>query len=147
MRRARRPLRFLAVAGAMVALSMLPLAAQAQGQGAYDGTWQVILHCDAAQRGAEGYTQRFLASVSGGYLRGQYGARGVAPSLTLEGPIQPDGTAMLSADGLTGSPEYAVGRVNTGTLYHYHMQARFDRARGTGSRVELRPCDAVFTRQ
>ncbi len=121
--------------------------ASAQGASAFDGTWGVILTCTAARDGAAGYTFRFLASVQGGVLHGERGVRGQASSLSLDGRIQPDGAALLVVQGLTGNTEYTVGRVAPTTPYSYRMQSRFDTARGTGARTELRPCDAVFTKQ
>ena len=52
-------------------------------------------------------------------LRGVYGTEGRPPWLRLEGPIAPDESAMLIAQGQTGDPDYAVGRVRTGTRVSY----------------------------
>lgn len=61
--------------------------------------------------------------------------------------VKPDGTAKINAHGLTGDSDYAVGHVAKGTLYAYHVEARFEDSRGTGRRVELRPCDYSFVKQ
>ena len=135
----------LAFAGALTLAFAGP--AGAQGRSAFDGTWLVIVTCTAERGGAAGYTLRFLAAVSGGILHGETGVRGQAASLSLDGPIQPDGNAMLSAKGMTGNPDYTIGRLSPATPYAYHLQARFEGGHGTGKRMETRPCDAIFTKQ
>ena len=126
-------------------LSARPLAAQAQG--AFDGTWSTIITCAAAPDGAAGYTLRFASSVTGGVLHGETGVRGQAGYLALDGQITRDGSALLSAQGLTGNPDYVIGRLHPATPYSYQLLSRFDAAHGTGSRTRIRRCDAVFSKQ
>jgi len=80
-------------------------------------------------------------------LRGVYGTEGRPPWLRLEGPIAPDGSAMLIAQGQTGDPDYAVGRVRTGNRVSYRVEARFSGSRGSGKRLDNRACDLTFVRQ
>ncbi len=138
-----------AAALVMGVLAAGPAIAQgsAQSGSRFDGTWSVILTCDAARDGAAGYTLRFSAVVKDGLLHGEYGVRGQAGSLSLDGPIQMDGSALLSARGLTGNPDYVIGRLTSATPYAYRLQSRFEGARGTGARLEVRRCDAVFSKQ
>lgn len=119
------------------------LHAQARA-GAYDGNWNVILVCSTAADGARGYTFRFPAIISGSVLRGENSFPGTESWLRLEGAIQPDGSALLTAHGLTGNPGNSVGRVSALTPYGYHVRARFDARKGQGTRVELRPCTLSF---
>ena len=81
-----------------------------------------------------------------GVLHGENGTRGMPSWLALDGRIQPDGSAVLAADGLTGPPQYSVGRVVKLTPYHYHVNARFSPSHGTGARIETRPCNLDFAR-
>ncbi len=67
--------------------------------------------------------------------------------MSLDGAIQPDGTGLLSARGMTGNPNTTIGRLTPGTPYAYQIRTRFAGAHGVSTRVEARPCDAVFTRQ
>jgi hypothetical protein len=62
-------------------------------------------------------------------------------------PADPDGAAEIQANGFTGNPDYAVGRVVTATPYAYRLKAKFEHGRGHGTRVDLRPCEAIFTKQ
>ena len=119
---------------------------QAQAAGPFDGAWAVTLVCPQAADGVFGYTYRFGAIVTDGVLHGENGTRGMPSWLALDGRIQPDGTALLAAEGLTGTPEYAMGRVPKMTSYRYRATARFGGTRGTGTRTEVRPCTLDFVR-
>ena len=135
------------IVGLVTALTALPGTARAQGGRQFDGTWQVLFTCPSIQDGVRGYTLRYLASVQNGTLHGEYGVRGQEGSLSLDGTIQPDGAAMLLATGLTAGSEYSIGHVRPLSRVRYTVDARFQGARGTGKRIEQRPCDAVFTKQ
>ncbi len=135
-----------AIAAAAVMLA-LPARLDAQPRSPFDGTWLVVLTCTAAHDGASGYTFRFPATVQNGTLHGENGVRGQAGSMSLDGSIAADGQAMLVAQGLTNNPVYSVGRVPPAMPYTYHLQSTFQPTRGTGKRIELRPCEAVFSRQ
>jgi hypothetical protein len=97
--------------------------------------------------GALGYTYEFQARVKDSVLRGQYGSEGRPGYLTLSGTIKPDGSSLMSAHGITGDPKYSVDRVQKDTPYSYHVTARFEESRGTGSRVEVRACTLTFVKQ
>ena len=143
-RLAARPLRCAMLACALAGSAHGPAYSQARG---FDGTWLVVITCPAARDGAGAYTLRFFVAVRDGVLHGETGVRGQAASLSLDGAIQPDGDALLSARGMTGNPDVTLGRLTPGTPYAYQMRTRFAGAHGAGTRVEARPCDAVFTRQ
>jgi hypothetical protein len=121
-------------------------AETAQAGGPFDGNWLTTILCPGSA-GAKGYTYHFQSQVTGGAFHGQYGTPGRAPSLTIEGRINPDGTARLNANGLTGDPDYAVGHVRQGSPVAYHIAAQFEGSRGTGSRLETRSCNISFVRQ
>ena len=127
-----------------VAVLMTAWATLALAASPFDGAWAVTLVCPQAADGAFGYTYRFGAIVTDGVLHGENGVRGMPSWLALDGRIQPDGTALLAAEGLTGTPNYAVGRVPKLTSYHYRATARFSSTRGTGTRTEVRPCTLDF---
>jgi hypothetical protein len=117
--------------------------------GAYDGNWYVVLSCPNAPgtEGALPYTYEFAAQVLGGHFRGEHNRPGVPGYLVLDGAIQPDGSAVLTAQGLTGQPPETLHRYQGGTPYSYQMTARFEGGRGTGSRTTGRTCTAAFTRR
>ncbi len=113
----------------------------------FDGAWTVTLQCPATAAGVAGYTFTFPATVRGGHLHGQYGSPGNAPSLMYDGSIDPDGTATISANGITGPSTFNVGQVPKGVPYGYHFTARFDAMHGHGTKTEIRPCAMDFSRE
>ena len=116
------------------------------GAARFDGVWLVTVQCPTSH-GADGYTIRFLASVKDGALRGQHGSEGQPDSLTLLGRIHDDGRADIEGHGVTGAPRFAVNSVPRGTPYTYRATGLFDGTRGTGKRIELRPCELTFFKQ
>ena len=137
----------LRVALAVVVLGFVSIGAAAQDARSFDGNWAVTMVCGPTAEGARGYSWRFWAQVANGMFRGVYGTEGRPPWLRLEGPIAPNGTAMLIAQGQSGDPDYAVGRIRAGTRVNYRVEARFSGSRGSGRRLDNRPCDLTFVRQ
>lgn len=113
----------------------------------FDGKWLTTVSCENA-RDALGYSFRFVSEVKDGKLRGLHGTEGEPSSLLIEGKIEADGSAKLYATGRTGSKEYVPGRdTPRGTEYSYSIDAHFKGAKGTGTRVEGRPCAFQFEKQ
>jgi class 3 adenylate cyclase len=112
----------------------------------YDGAWSATVVCTPSE-GASGYKFEFDAQVKDNFLRGEQGVEGKPGWLRLQGAIQPDGSATLDAQGLTGDPKYNVKAAAQGVPYTYHVAAHFDSNRGTGRRLELRACDLRFAKQ
>jgi hypothetical protein len=115
----------------------------------FDGTWSTTISCpdEVGGTGAKGYTFQFIAEVKQGVLHAQYRTPDSPGSLTLEGKIQANGAAELNAHGRTGNPEYAVKRLSTGTPYSYLIKVQFENTRGTGTRIDTRPCTFVFSKR
>ena len=136
------------IAKAAPALTPAPTSASAAGgDGHYDGAWNVTVICAKSSDGAFGYTYAFDAVVKNNVLRGERNAEGKPGWLLLQGAIQPDGNATLDAQGITDDPKYTSNNVAQGTRFGYHVAAHFDSNRGTGRRLELRPCDLRFAKQ
>lgn len=125
-------------------------AGSAAAQATFDGTWQATVVCSDHQSAsgivAKGYTLVLDVTVRQGWLDGQLGKPGSANSLRLSGAIQPDGQANLVAEGFTGNPQYSIDRVPASSRYSYTLKTLFEARRGSGQRVEGRPCEAVFVR-
>jgi class 3 adenylate cyclase len=113
----------------------------------FDGNWNVTVNCTSTSDGALGYNLAFVAQVKDGFLRGTYGIEGDSSSLRIQGQIQPDGSARLDAQGVTGERRYNVNSTAKGTPYKYTVAATFDATSGSGRRQELRPCDLRFAKQ
>lgn len=112
----------------------------------FEGEWSVLQVCEATQEGARGYTWRYSARVKDGHLVGQFRDKGQSPSMTLEGRIKADGTASLSARGISGSAEFNQKFATTATPISFEVMARFTGTTGTGDRVGSRVCKFTFTR-
>ena len=112
----------------------------------FDGRWNVNVDCPKHPDGALGYVFDFVAEVKDGFLRGERAAEGPAGEIRIQGNIQPDGTAKFEVKGTTGDPKYLLKGGRTGTPYGYDVAARFEGSRGTGRRLQLRPCVLTFTR-
>lgn len=123
-------------------------AETAWAAGPFDGSWMVTQTCAPTGDDVRGYAWSFPATVRNGVLSGQHSPSGSGDgSGRLQGKIKADGSALLSANGVTGRPEFSVGHVAQGHPFHFHVQAQFTEASGTGSRIELRQCDFTFARQ
>jgi len=133
--------------GAVAAASAAVPGASRDGATRFDGHWQVFLNCADIEGKAQGYKNKFGATVTQGQLHAEHGKAGQPDWLLLSGPIAADGSARLLARGLTGPPKYAVGQPQSGTAYRYTVVAQFDERRGQGQRLELRPCEFTFSRQ
>jgi hypothetical protein len=113
----------------------------------YDGAWNVTVVCEPQPGGASGYKFDFVAQVKDNFLHGERRLEGSPGWLKLQGPIRPDGSATLDAQGLTDDPKYAGKNVAQGTPYAYHVAAHFDSDHGSGRRLEMRACDLHFAKR
>jgi len=138
--------------------TMAPVQSQPSAEGSkssdvvrrFDGTWAVTLTCadfKDDKSGAKGYTYRFLMSVKDGVLLAEHQRENEPGWVRYDGRIDADGTAMITAKGLTGDPKTAVGQISKGTPYSYRVKAEFNESRGHGTRLDLRPCEVVFVKQ
>jgi hypothetical protein len=121
-------------------------AVEAADPGRFDGSWAVTLACPGSPDGAVPFTFRFVANVKDGVLHGENGQAGQPGWMSLDGPIQPDGAAVLDANGIAGHAAYNINATQAGTPYHHSVTAHFDAARGTGQWVTVRACDFTFVR-
>jgi hypothetical protein len=130
----------------------LPAFGQPSGSdstSSFDGDWQVTMTCpnNTEKSAARGYKRQFPAQVKNGVLRGEIGVAESAGWLRIEGPIGADGNAGLDARGRTGDPDYAAQHPPPSSPYAYHIDARFEGARGSGRRLEQRVCNFAFERR
>ncbi len=132
---------------AAVSLLLLSNALLANDAQKFDGQWLTTVSC-ANYRDALGFSYQFVSMVKDGVFHGVHGTEGEPGSLVIDGKIPDDGKASLYAKGRTGSKEYVPGRDTAkGTEYGYSIDAQFNGASGTGTRVEGRPCTLKFARQ
>ena len=121
-------------------------AALSSDPGRFDGTWDATLVCPRHD-GAFGYSYQFTAQVKDGVFHGEYGSADKAPHFSFDGEIKPDGSSIITANGVTGDSKYSVFNVKKSTPVIYHIEAAFSGSRGTGKRIELRECNLTFVRR
>lgn len=97
--------------------------------------------------GAQPCAVELDGKVVKGWFRAERGTGQGANTLTLEGPIEPDGRARLSAVGTTGDPRYTVNQAPAGTPYRYQVDARFEGSAGSGQRLGNRACELRFSKR
>jgi hypothetical protein len=128
--------------------SILAFAGWSSAEAAsFDGTWSVLQVCDSTQEGARGYTWRYDATVKDGHLLGHYRNKGQSPSLTLEGQINPDGTATLVAEGTSADSDHNIKFAPPMSPISFRVAAKFEAAAGAGSRLGGRSCKFTFKKQ
>ena len=139
-------------AGTFAALARQRLASLAASPPAlsvarFDGLWLLKIDCQRTPDGAGAYARTVLVEVKEGALRGQVGIEGQPDWLVLVGKILPDGSAAITATGLTGDPKFTLNQSAKGSPVNYRATARFEGSRGTGKRIDQRPCDLLFAKQ
>ena len=119
----------------------------AHAAGSFDGDWNVTLTCPKGAVGTSGYRYQFPVEIQENVLHGEHGERNAGGWLTLDGKLEPDGSATLVAQGLTPSTSHGMRRANTKAPYTYEVSAQFDATSGSGSRTTARKCDLVFVKE
>jgi hypothetical protein len=128
----------------LVASGLVLLLFASSHASSFDGAWSVVQVCDSTDDGSRRYTWRYDATVKNGHLIGQYRLKGQRPSLTLTGKIEPDGSATLTAEGLSANPDYNVWSAAQGRI-SLRVTANFDATLGSG-RAGVRGCRFAFNK-
>ena len=134
---------------AAIAIACQPAQAASEDPLRFDGSWSVTLNCPAHHDDddARGYTHDFPAEIKGAALRGTHGSEGQPSWHLLTGDIAPDGTALLTLDGIVSNPAYAINNAHRGKPYSYRVDARFEPSSGAGQRLGKRRCSFSFKRR
>ena len=103
--------------------------------------------CPAEAGGAKAFTLRYKAEIKGNVIHGQYGTKDQPGSQSIDGQIEADGTAMLTASGLVGNPDAAYKQKRENHPYNYKVNTRFEGGKGTGSRQSDRSCTFSFAKK
>lgn len=116
----------------------------------FEGHWSAKLVCDdttdRSNQFIKGYTWSFDASIDHGIFNGQYGQVGQPGSGTFTGEVQSDGKVSLEAKGLTGKPQFVLGKKPSGSPFHFQMEGEFSGSTGHATRTADRPCQMTFTK-
>jgi hypothetical protein len=142
------------IVAAIAAVSLFALLHRATAQSTitFDGNWWVTMgaqdYNNPYHRGlSHAFEFHFPATVTHGVFHGERGIRGEQAFYELNGIIQPDGTALLSASGITRKQEYSQELLPPGTPYSYAVKATFKGSSGTGSSVGARVRIFHFTKK
>lgn len=112
----------------------------------FDGQWSVLQVCETSPEGARGYKWAYPATVTDGYFVGQYRQEGQSPSMSLKGMIKADGSATLTARGISGDSDHNVKFAPAQTPINFDVRAKFSGKTGTGERHTGRVCTFTFTK-
>jgi hypothetical protein len=121
-------------------------AALTESAGPFDGRWNTVVSCPAAE-GAGSFTLLVDADVKGGVFSSEKGDKGKPGWYSLNGKVLPDGAVEIFARGIVPSSRLAAGNVPVGTAYGYPITGRLEGAKGTGARQGGRPCSVTFAKQ
>ena len=103
---------------------------------AFDGTWSVTQDTREFKNPdgsvARAWTQHFFATVKNGVLHGERGTRGAPGWFEFNGNIDANGTANLSASGVTREEQWNKGATHAGTPYEYQVTVQFKGRNGSG---------------
>jgi hypothetical protein len=112
----------------------------------FDGLWKLTISCPPSETPkAAAYTMKLAVQVTEGRLFGELGRPGKPGAFAIQGTMRPDGTALLTARGISDAVAGA-GAAPAGSIFEYTATARFADNRGTGKRIETRLCDLTFER-
>jgi hypothetical protein len=111
----------------------------------FDGTWQTEWTCPNLG-GYPGYSYSFTGQVKDGVYHGTKGAKGEPSSMTLDGKIEPDGTAGFTGEVIVGSSLVGLGAAR-GSPSDFHALGHFGNGSGNGKRIEGRTCSLTFLKQ
>lgn len=129
----------------LIATGLVLLVVASSHASSFDGAWSVVQTCGSTEDESPRDTWRYDATVKHGHLVGQYRLRGQRPSLTLEGKIEPDGSATLTAEGLSASPDYNVWSAARQGRISFRITANFEGTLGAG-RAGVRGCHFTFNK-
>ena|SRR5215475_13480591 len=129
-----------------IALDLVLLPFTSSHAASFDGAWSVLQVCNSTEEGARGYTWRYDATVKQSHLVGQYRSKGQRPSLILAGHIKPDGSASLTAEGISASSDYNTEFAPTQSRISFRVTAKFEATVGTGRGIGVRGCKFMFSK-
>jgi hypothetical protein len=107
----------------------------------FDGFWVLDIACRKSAA-ADAFSQRVFLTIKNGVVRGEVGQPGTPGGKTYDGTIEPDGTIIVFAKGITPSnfrPPNAK--------FSYVMAGRLEGGQGTAIRDNQEPCNATFAKQ
>jgi len=112
----------------------------------FDGIWSMHLICDAGTA-AKGYTKDPVATIRDGSLSANLGTKGKPNEFNFKGTVNEFGDMQIQVTGLTDDPRATVGAPPRGTPFEFWITGQLDDTRGTGVRLEGRPCRLTLAKE
>src|SRR5258708_6045197 len=108
----------------------------------FDRLWLYHVTCEMSPAGGEGLDRRVFATIKDGVIHGEQGQPDLPGWLTFDGRVDPDGTLLVSAKGIT-----ARNSRPPSAKFSFRMGGRLEGAQGTAIRDDRRNCDVKFAKQ
>lgn len=116
--------------------------------GKFDGAWTTKMDCPKTAT-ANPIAFEFVTVVKDSHLHGQYGEVGKPGTITLDGDVSANGSALVNAHGHSGQRESNQNNVPPGLPYAFDIPLQFGAAKAAAS-IHLplgRPCDFTFVKK
>jgi len=117
-------------------------AVTAPGVRRFDGLWLIHVTCEMSLAGGDAVDRRVFATIKDGVIHGEQGQPDLPGRLTYDGRVDPDGTLLVSAKGITTrnfKPPSAK--------FSFRMGGRLEGAQGTAIRDDRQNCNVKFAKQ
>jgi hypothetical protein len=111
----------------------------------FDGIWAGTLVCEPANSGYPGWKTELTGRVTDGIFHAEVGRIGKPGSQTLDGTIEPDGTADILQKGWTGNRDPFHRPL--GTEFDHKYLTKFDGPHASGTRSDRASCNVNFTKR
>jgi uncharacterized caspase-like protein len=108
----------------------------------FDGLWLYHVTCEMSPAGGDALDRRVFATIKDGVIHGEQGQPDLPGWLTFDGRVDPDGTLLVSAKGITTRNSRPPS-----AKFSFRMGGRLEGAQGTAIRDDRRNCDVKFVKQ
>jgi hypothetical protein len=108
----------------------------------FDGLWLIHVTCEMSAAGGDAVDRQVFATIKDGIIHGEQGQPDVPGRLTYDGTVQPDGTLLVTAKGITTRNFRPPS-----TKFSFTMGGQLEGAQGTAIRDDRRNCNVKFAKQ
>ena len=106
----------------------------------FDGKWIGTIDCEPTASGLPGWKYELPAIVWNGHFRGAHGKEGSPGSDSFDGTINPDGSAEISQNGISGPTAKDPFHRPMGTVFQNVYFGGFDGTHGALTRLNRTSC-------
>jgi hypothetical protein len=113
----------------------------------FDGIWITKLVCDAAPAGVLSVTLNFIGRVKDGVFHGETGEKDKPGFASVDGTIEPGGSAAFVWSGLSSDPKRTLNHMAEGTKYSWTLAGKFENANGSAIEYQGKTCNIAFAKR